>query len=66
MFLTTCHGIQSRFLGKLGVGVPREVPQLYWDNGTENGNHHIVMGYIIRFDMDGIMENKMETTILQG
>ena len=49
---------------------------LYWDNGKENGNYYIIWGFILGswkrkwkllYYMGvyiGIMEKKMETTIL--
>ena len=37
---------------------------LYEDSGKENGNYYIILGYV-RGCM-GIMEKKMETTILLG
>ena len=35
---------------------------LYWDNGKENGNYYIMIGYIRGYI--GIMEENMETTIV--
>ena len=39
---------------------------LYWDNGKENGNYYSIIGYILGFYWGtiGIMEKKMETTIV--
>ena len=37
--------------GKLYIG-------LHWDNGKEHGNYYSILGYI------GVMEKKMETTIV--
>ena len=37
----------------------------YWDNGKENGNYSILIGYTLGlcFGYFGIMEKKMETTL---
>ena len=39
---------------------------LYWDNGKENGNYYSLLGYILGlyWGYIGIMENKMEATIV--
>ena len=40
----------------------------HWDNGKENGNYYIIMGYLLGLYRGyiGIMEKKMETTIIMG
>ena len=38
------------------------VKGIFWDNGKENGNYYSIMGYILGYT--GIMEKKMETTIM--
>ena len=35
--------------------------ELYRDNGKENGNYYSIMRYNLHY---GVMENKMETTII--
>ena len=46
------------YLGYIGV-----ILGLYAKNGKENGNYHIKIGVYIG-DILGIMEKKMETTIV--
>ena len=38
-------------------------PTAYRDNGKENGNYYIIIGYIIYWCYIGMMEKKIETTI---
>ena len=59
------HGLglyQGLYRGYIGV-----ILGLYWDNGKENGNYYngLYRGYIgLYWGYIGIMEKKMETTIM--
>ena len=48
------------------IGLYRVIQGLYWDNGKENGNYNIIVGYILGLYRGsiGIMEKNMEISIM--